>query len=342
MSTNISNLNVKLTCNISSFAASMRAAIKPLKEFGGHVAAIGAKVGGFAAALGGTALTTGITGLGIWAVKLAADAEQAKVSFTTMLGSAEAAKALMAQINSFAAATPFQTTELIDASKKLLAFGVSSDQVIPSLRTLGDIAAGLNIPLGDLAEIYGKARVQGRLMAEDINQLTGRGIPVIAEFAKQFGVTEGEVKKLVEQGQIGFPNLQRALVSLTSEGGKFSGLMEAQSQTVSGLWSTLQDSITLNVTRIGEIITEKLDLRGAIAGISTMVSSLASVAIPIIENFLTRLAAIGNTGKGMGGLALSGTEMLAKGLAGAYDACGLLVAGFRYVQSGIFWAMSLA
>ena len=126
------------------------------------------------------ALVAGVGALAVSMVKLAADAEQAEVAFTTMLGSLGQAKALMGEIQQFAATTPFNTTELVSASKSLLAFGVAQDQIIPTMRTLGDVSAGLGINVRDLAEIYGKARVQGRLMSEDINQLTGRGIPVHA------------------------------------------------------------------------------------------------------------------------------------------------------------------
>lgn len=330
----IANLAVKLTANISGFTAGMHRAITPLRQLGASVASTGSKVAALTTAVGGGALVTGVAGLGTWAVKLAADAEQARVSFTTMLGSAEAAKALMAQIQTFAASTPFQTDELVQASKALLAFGVAQDQIIPTMRTLGDLSAGLGIPLGELAEIYGKARVQGRLFAQDVNQLTGRGIPVIQEFAKQFGVTEAKVRELVESGQINFSHLQRALVSLTGEGGKFSGLMAAQSRTVAGLFSTLQDTVTLNLTRIGEVITDKLDLRAALGGITEAISAMASAAMPILEGFIGRLAESGNIGKRAGEIVLTASEWIATGLAYVIDYSQLLVAGFRLMQAG--------
>ncbi|CAB4151475.1 Phage tail tape measure protein [uncultured Caudovirales phage] len=185
-------------------------------------------------------------------VKAGASFEQTTVAFTTMLGSADKAKELLKELSEFAASTPFQLPELENASKSLLAFGFSQKQIIPTMRQLGDVASLLNIPLGDLSEIYGKARVSGRLFAEDVNQLTGRGIPVIAEFAKQFGVTEDKVKGLVEAGVIGFSNLETAIASMTSEGGQFFGGMKAQSETLAGLWSTLSDELGAVARTIGE------------------------------------------------------------------------------------------
>ncbi len=178
-------------------------------------------------------------GIGFNALK-----ENATIAFTTMLGSGEKAKGLLADIQSFASSTPFEMPELLKAAQSLAAFGVSADQVVPSLRRLGDISAGIGAPIGEIAEIYGKAKVQGRLFMEDINQLTGRGIPIIQELAKQFGVSESEVRKLVETGKVGFPNLERAFVSLTSQGGQFAGLTEKMSHSFTGMVSTLKDNLT--------------------------------------------------------------------------------------------------
>jgi tape measure domain-containing protein len=169
--------------------------------------------------------------------------EQNQIAFETMLGSGEAAKKLLGEIQSFTASTPFQEEEVTSAGKALLAFNIEADKVVPTLKRIGDISAGIGAPIGEIAEIYGKARVQGRLFAEDINQLTGRGIPVIQELAKQFGISDGEVKKLVESGKVGFPELEQAFVSLTSEGGKFAGLTEKLSGSTKGALSTLKDNI---------------------------------------------------------------------------------------------------
>jgi tape measure domain-containing protein len=237
----------------------------------------------------GSAMTDGISSMVSSAVGLASAAEQAQVSFTTMLGDAGKAQTLLAEINQFAAETPFETAGLIAASKSLLAFGTEADDVIPTLRMLGDLASGLNIPLGELAELYGKAQVQGRLMAQDVNQLTGRGIPIIQEFAKQFGVSESAVRDLVESGQVGFPQLQKALQSLTSDGGKFAGMMGAQSQTVAGLFSTLKDSVSLNLTHIGEMIIEKLDLRGVIGKAGEAVGQIATAVMPSLEMLVGKI-----------------------------------------------------
>ncbi|MCE5314179.1 MAG: tape measure protein [Armatimonadota bacterium] len=171
--------------------------------------------------------------------------EDANTSFEVMLRSASKAKVLLKDLSKFAATTPYEFPEIQGAAKSLLAFGVGSQDVTKKLRMLGDIASGVSIPLGDIADIYGKAKTQGRLFAEDINQLTGRGIPIIQELAKQFGVSESKVRGLVEKGKVGFKELDKALYSLTTGTGRFAGMTERKSKGLLGLWSTLKDGINM-------------------------------------------------------------------------------------------------
>ena len=199
-------------------------------------------------------ITTPLAALGTAAVRSASQVEVLETSFTTLLGSGERAKGFLEELQSFAAGTPFRFPELARAGQSLVAFGVAADETIPTLRRIGDVSAGIGASVGEIAEIYGKARVQGRLFAEDINQLTGRGIPIIQELATQFGVAESEVRELVSSGQVGFENLEQAFVSLTSEGGKFFGLTSAQAETTAGKISTLQDNIGLLGAEFGEVL----------------------------------------------------------------------------------------
>lgn len=188
-----------------------------------------------------TALVSASSGLAAFGIKNAMDLEQVNISFTTMLGSAEKARQLLSEVAEAAKATPFELPELQNSAKSLLAFGVAQEDIVPTLVKIGDISSGVGMNVAELAEIYGKARVQGRLFGEDVNQLTGRGIPVIQEFAKQFGVTEDQVRKLTEEGKIGFEQLEIAFQNMTGEGGQFFGLMEAQSKSATGVISNLKD-----------------------------------------------------------------------------------------------------
>lgn len=192
--------------------------------------------------------------------------QQLEVAFETMLGSKSKADALMGQLIDTAATTPFEMSEVAEASKMLLAYGMAADEVNGTLVRLGDIAAGLSIPIKDLAFLYGTTMVQGRLYTQDLNQFLGRGIPLADELAKQFGKNKSEVKKLVEEGKIGFPEVQKAIEALTNEGSKFGGLMEAQSKTIKGQLSNIEDAWEQMMNEIGrsqeENISGALDITG--------------------------------------------------------------------------------
>ena len=237
------------------------AGLAGLGKGGAAVLSKGFSVAGTALKAGiGTALAGGAAamGIGMKAVNAAADFEQTKVAFTTLIGDAAKAEQTLAQLRELGAKTPFEFPELADAGRKLIAFGESADSVPQTLSRIGDVSAGVQAPVNEIAELYGKARVQGRLFAEDINQLTGRGIPIIGELAKQFGVSDSEVKKLVETGKVGFPNIEQAFISMTSQGGKFAGMMEAQSKTTTGLFSTLKDTINEVLLTLGTPINDAI------------------------------------------------------------------------------------
>ena len=178
--------------------------------------------------------------------------QQLEVAFETMLGSAEKAKALMSQLTQTAATTPFGLEDVAQGAKQLLAYGFEAEKVNETLIRLGDIAAGLSVPLNDLVYLYGTTMAQGRLYTQDLNQFTGRGIPMIGELARQFGVAESKVKELVEEGKVGFPEVQKVIESLTDEGGKFGGLMEAQSKTITGQISNIEDAISMMFNELGQ------------------------------------------------------------------------------------------
>lgn len=218
------------------------------------VADVGKIVSGLALYDIGKGAVTGLFGLAKETVNLAATAETAAVQFKVLTGSAESAAAVMAAINQFAADTPFESMEITQAAKQLIAFGGNAGTVISELQTIGDLSAGMGIPLTELAELYGKARIQGRLFMEDINQLQGRGINVTAELAKEFG----NVRDAVEKGQVNFGHLERALKAMTSEGGAFAGMMQDMSKTFEGQTSTLMDNFKTIGRDLGQMVLPKL------------------------------------------------------------------------------------
>lgn len=177
--------------------------------------------------------------------------QQFEIAFETMLGSGQKAKGMISDLANLAATTTFDMKGVVNGAKQLLAYGFAANEITETMRRLGDVSAGLGLNLQDLTWLYGTTMVQGRLFTRDLMQFTGRGIPLTEELAKQFGVTKDKVSELVTAGKVGFPEVKKAIESLTNEGGKFGGLMEKQSHSITGQVSNIKDTIEMAINDLG-------------------------------------------------------------------------------------------
>lgn len=214
-------------------------------------------------------------------IQVRGEFQQLEVAFTTMLGSSEKANVLMAQLTETAAKTPFDLQGVANGARQLLAYGTSAEDVNETLIRLGNIAAGLSQPLGDLVYLYGTTMTQGRLYTQDLNQFTGRGIPMIKELAKEFGVAESEIKGMVEAGMIGFPEVQKVIQNLTNEGGMFFNLMQEQSKTITGQISNIGDSFSMMLNDIGK--ANEGIINDALSGVSYLIGNYETVGKTLLE-----------------------------------------------------------
>lgn len=178
--------------------------------------------------------------------------QQLEIAFSTMLKSKSNADQLMKDLIEFSGTTPFGLKEAAGASKQLLAYGSTAKTVIGELRMLGDVASGVSAPIGDLVYLYGTLRTQGRAYTMDIRQFAGRGIPIYAELAKVLGVAKENVADLVSAGKVGFVEVEQAFKNMTSTGGMFSGLMEAQSKSWGGQIERLKDAWDVMLNDMGK------------------------------------------------------------------------------------------
>lgn len=178
--------------------------------------------------------------------------QQLEISFTTMLGSEQRAGALMNQLVQTAAKTPFDMSSITNGAKQLLAYGTAANEVNDILVHLGDISAGLSVPLNDLVYLYGTTMSQGRMYTMDLRQFMGRGIPMAEELGKIMGKTTQEVQQAVTDGKVGADLVKKAIINMTEEGGKFGGLMEKQSTTLQGKWSNIGDSVDQMFNELGK------------------------------------------------------------------------------------------
>lgn len=267
---------------------------------------------------------TKLTGIIRESSEAASNMQQLNTVFGVLLQSQSKGSALLEEVTQFAAATPMKVPELANATRVLLAYGESSTTVMSTLRRLGDIAAGTGQRIDEIATLIGKARQAGRLYGDDLNRLNDRGIPLTATLAKNFGITTMEVRKLVEQGRVGFSALEDAINEVTNEGGLFYGMLEKQSKNYGGVMSTLEDNITLAKKAFGAPINNALTpiLQDAIEMLKEMkpqFTELGEAMAPVVASLVTAfkdlVVWIGENGKQVLNLVQTYGPLVAKALA---------------------------
>lgn len=201
--------------------------------------------------------------------------QQLEVAFTTLLQSKEKADALMSQMVELAAKTPFDLQGVASGTRQLLAYGFAAEDITNTLTRLGNVAAGLGLNLQDLTWLYGTTAVQGRLYTRDVMQFQSRGIDLAGELATQLGKTRAEISQMVTEGKIGFPEVQKAIESMTNEGGKFHNLMQEQSKTITGLISNLGDALDMMFNDLGK--SQEGIIAGALKGTISLVENYNQV-----------------------------------------------------------------
>ncbi|HEX2920915.1 MAG TPA: tape measure protein [Bacteroidales bacterium] len=185
-------------------------------------------------------------------VKVRGEFQQLGIAFETMLGSKAKADKLMKEAISFAAKTPFTLTDVASNIKQLMAMNATGDDVISTIKALGDVAAGVSVPISRLAINYGQVANLGKLQSREVRDFAMAGVPLIEELAKNFGKTTQEIQEMIEAGKIGFKDVERAFQTMSSEGGKFYNLMEKQNKSVTGQISNLKDKIDVMLNSIGQ------------------------------------------------------------------------------------------
>ena len=235
----------------------------------------------------------GIAAVAKMGVEYNAQMQGYQTAFETMLGDAEKAQKLTENLKALAAKTPMAMADLADASKILLAFGSTAEQLPDQLKRLGDVAQGDAQKLGTMATAFGRIQSNGRASMEEINMMIDQGFNPLNIIAEQTGETMAEVRQRVSDGEVSFEELSEALRIATDEGGQFFNAMENQSKTFDGQMSTLQD----NVSALVGTLTEDL------------FASLAENTLPQLNQWVDELL----------------TAATEEGITGAIDMAGTIV-----------------
>ena len=215
-----------------------------LAGMGGNLSGMIGLAGGVGLALGAWRGITGVTRLG-------AEMEQTKISFEVMLGSADKANKMVNDLNQFANVTPFRNKDLFKNAKLLLNFGIVGNKILPILKTIGDVSGGNKERMNRLSLAYAQTASMGKLMGQDLLQMVNAGFNPLQIISEKTGKSVASLREKMSKGAISAKMVEEAFVIATSKGGKFFGMMEKQSKTASGMFSTLMGKISNLGIKIG-------------------------------------------------------------------------------------------
>jgi tape measure domain-containing protein len=212
-------------------------------------------VNGLKGAITGLVAAAGVVSTLKFAFVKASELESQTKSLEVLTGSVQKATAIIKELQQLGAVTPFTSTELIDAAKRLNAFGVEGDKVVETTRRLADVAGATGAELQGLVTAYGQVQAKGRLQGEELLQFQERGIALQGELRKMYGLTGDEFQKALSKGRISAEAVEVALQRLTDTGGKYANGAIAQSETLQGKFSTLQDGVEQLARTIGTALS---------------------------------------------------------------------------------------
>ena len=296
MATAVSDLSVLLTSDVSGLNAGLSRGAGSLRSFTSGVDRVGGSIGSMESAAGragnGIASFTASAAVGLAKMagaavlaggamaslalakgfNLAAQFETAGVQLTALTGSATRASSVLAGLRAFAERSPFEFPELLDASKRLLAVGVNAGQVVPFLRELGDVAAGVGAPVGEVADQFVRVAAEGQISGRQLREFGRQGIPVMQALAARFRTSADGVRAMAESGRIGLADLKGAFDTLTGPTGRFGGIVEAQSRTMGGAFHTLLGTVEDTAADVAEALSRAFRIPAGLAGLNGAVA----------------------------------------------------------------------
>jgi tape measure domain-containing protein len=263
----VGNLTAYLYADITDYERNMRKAQEISKT-------TAASMGVLAAAMGAVATKS---------VIMAAEMEQTQISFEVMLGSAERAQKMVSELYEMGAKTPYESKDLLRNAQIMMQYGVSADKTKEYLRMLGDVASGNADKLHLLTYAFSQVQATGRLTGQDLLQMINSGFNPLQIISEKTGRSIMQLKKDMENGAISSQMVAEAFKIATGEGGRFFNMMEKQSKTLGGLWSTLKDSVSMSLTKIGEDIVKTFDLKSKTQGAINLVDTLSKAFLNLPE-----------------------------------------------------------
>lgn len=270
----VTSILVKIGANSSELRRELSATKAELKSALGEETLSASKAA--VMSLAGVAASLGA--LGVKAVQAAGNFQQVQAAMTNMLGSAERAKNLLGQLQDFAAKTPFEFNDVAVASQKFLAFGFTAEQIIPTLKAVGDAAAGVGMGKEGIDRItlaLGQMAAKSKVQSDEMLQLTEAGIPAWQMLADKIGTSVPQAMDMVSKGAVNAQTGLQALVGGMEE--KFGGMMDQQAQTITGTWSNMMDGLSQSAIAVGQQISDALNLPNLFSSLGDSLQQFANL-----------------------------------------------------------------
>ena len=300
----LQDLKVKISLDNSQFQSGINKVEQQTSSLGASMKKLGGIVAGAFATKAVLDFGKKVASVGM---EYNALKETSQTTWTTLLGSQEEAIAQLERIEQFAAKTPFSQMGVDQMAKYLHNAGYEGEAVFDQLTKIGNMGSAFGVQEDALVEMtrqFSQVQQAGVAYTEDLNILADRGIPIYQALADATGSTVAEVKKMASEGKITAEVYNAAIDSMAAT---TQGAMDAQSQTFSGMMSTLQD----NLTKLAGLLTEQL---------FNAVKGVLDVFLPLIEAFVQAYAQSGSL-----------SEAFASVLGPALEEMGIKVDGLKLV-----------
>lgn len=282
----IGTVALMLTANAQGVASGVAKATSSISGFFSSIGRYASRTSQYAIgsflgremSYGLNAAISGAKELAKWAAQTAMEYEQAEIAFQVMTGTKKGGTKLLNDLQTLAVETPFKSSEVIAQAKLLKAYGVDTEDMIPTLSRLGDVAAGTGVDIGRLSLAYGQVISKGRFQASELRQFTEAGVGV-ANFAKAAGLSSHQLLANMEAGTVGSEVVVKAFQQMTNSSGMFFKLMEKQSMTVKGRLDSFVESIEILVGKVGTLIFKSFGVRQFFDDLAKGVQSISLVGL---------------------------------------------------------------
>lgn len=275
-------LSISIRADATQFTRTIAGVRVQMSGLSGGIANVTASAVSFGAALAKAGLAVGVLGAAITAAFIksssgaAASMESMLLQFDVLTGSSSKAKDLMKTFREEAMKSPLSVTDYATAARGFMSYGVAAEDVLPTLKMLGDVSMGNAERFGLLSYAMAQVASNATLKGDDLRQLVAQGFNPLAIIAKKTGRNITDLTKDMEDHKITYEMVTAAMKDVTSAGGRFFGAIERGAETTEGKLAKFQDTIlSLKIalgTGFNEGLVELLDAGGG--GLSGLESGM--------------------------------------------------------------------